>query len=952
MAKKKKKKKGAQQPAARTPREVGAVPASAGGLAQARDAVGALIASGKQKSALDLAKDIVKKFPGSEAEALLLDAYCARIEGMLAKDMAQEALALLKVAEARFPNESARFAPLRSCGSARGGDLGGLLRPLADSDLSPERRAEIEAVIAAELTDLDALASCPALPEAHALRRAAAEIAAAFKKATSGPVTDDEIALPGVSRRSPLAPWKLLVRAIALFHRGDDAACLECVARLPEGSAPARLAPVFKALCGGPKSDGLWQEAQILSARIFGDDKALCGALERFEQSLGFEAPKKVMAMIRTALDQCKRARPDLLEALRQRISLMFLPQGFDPLIQKEMLGFAPVKNARYWRMAAVLATGGGDAHFARSAWEEFRLHAIHERWFAADSAIEAALLLHMASLVDEDEEFEDDAYDDYDDDFDDGPIKLPFDEKAMAKHYADQHADLAAQRAQWKKSSSGIQQDNGALFARACALDPRPENFRKWREWARFNAPAEAEENALRRWAEALPRDPEPFVLLAEDAERRNALNKALGYLEQAEARDALDPRLRRIRFRLAMATALRHLKAGKAHLLRKDLEAIEGAREGSAPALAAALTWAAASMEGAQEEITAGIQKVRDLLKGDMGAAVLLGGVAGGAGKVAAKWARPEFDTKEAATPEGIGAIARGLRAALDGHCNALIPKSIETALSAVLCQKKPKADGGDLLMLAQTALAYRHTQLAYDASGAGLRLRGPNDARLLLVRAQTFPGYDSYRRYTCLAAAHRLVRDTADRALADEIMEVFQQAGKDRAGRMYDAHFRQEALAMDEAELRKTIELERAQIAGKTRENPPRSLRNSVPIGRSPIFGPLPGDDDDVDMDKAIDDFMGSLFGRKRGGGGAPFDPPEPKRRARPAAVKAVIDDMFDFIEARKGSRIPPSGNGCKEFEDYCAAVPHLNEQWQVLKARYEDAAGERFKFSALQ
>lgn len=939
---KKKKTKGTQHTAGGKSRAAVSVSASAGGLAQAKEAVEACLASGKQKAALDLAKDTAKKFPGPEAEALLLVAYCARIEGMLAKDMAREALALLQVAEGRFHNQSDRFAPLRSRCSARGGDLGSLVAPLADLNLPPERRAEIEAVIAAEVSDLEALASCSALPEDHALRRAAAEVSAAFKKATAGPVTDEEIALPGVSRRSPLAPWKLLIRAIALFHRGDDAACIECAGRLPAGSAPARLVPVFKALCGGSKNDDLWQEAQILISFLFGDCKALRAALKRFEEDFDIEPPKKVIAIVRTAIEQCRRTRPDLLEDLKQRISLRFLAHGIDPLIQKELFGFAPLKNARYWRMAALLAESGGDVRFARSAWEEFRLHAIREGWFVSESVIEAALLLHMASLSDPDDEFEED---DYDDDYDDGGVRLPCDEKAMNKHYADQDDTFATQRAEWKKSSSNVQQDNGALFARACALDPRPENFRKWRDWARFNAPAEAEEKALLRWAEALPRDPEPFVQLAEDAERRSALNKALGYLEQAEARDALDPRLRRLRFRIAMATALRHLKGGKAHLLRKDLEAIEGTREGNAPALAA-LIWAAASMEGAQDDIASSAQKVRELLKGDMGAAVLLGGVASAAGKAASKWTPPQFDAKEAATLEGIGAIARGLRAAVDGHFPALLPKPVEAALSAALCMKMPRADAGDLLMLAQTALAFKRMQLAYDASGAGLRLRGPNDARLLLVRAQTFPSYDPYRRYNCLGAAHRLVRDTADRALADEIMEVFQRRGKDRVPRGFDAHHRRDALAMDESRARDIVDFERSLIAGKTRENPPRTMRNSMNSAGKFIVDrvPLEDDEDDVDMDMAIDDFMDNLFGRKGRMGGP--------GTARPAAVEAVLKDMLDFIEARKGKRIPPSGSACKNFEDYCAAVPHLNEQWQTLKARYKDVTGERFKFSALQ
>jgi hypothetical protein len=97
-----------------------------------------------------------------------------------------------------------------------------LVRPLNDPGLAAEQRTAIDRRLQQEVWDLASLAGCKALPADHELRRAAAALDRALIAATSGPVTDDALALPEVSRRSPLAPWKLITRAIAGFHRRDD----------------------------------------------------------------------------------------------------------------------------------------------------------------------------------------------------------------------------------------------------------------------------------------------------------------------------------------------------------------------------------------------------------------------------------------------------------------------------------------------------------------------------------------------------------------------------------------------------------------------------------------------------------------------------------------------------------------------------------------------------------
>lgn len=275
--------------------------------------------------------------------------------------------------------------------------------------------------------------------------------------------------------------------------------------------------------------------------------------------------------------------------------------------------------------------------------------------------------------------------------------------------------------------------------------------------------------------------------------------------------------------------------------------------------------------------------------------------------------------------------------------------VPRSDEEWLVMALRQEEPNAAGDDLLVLARVALEYKKMQLAYDAAGAGLRLQGPHDARFLLVRAQTLPSYSSYRRYYCLAAARRLVLHIADHALAEEIMSAFHGGEHGRFGSMRDAYDREEALALNDMGAREVLRCERALIAENTRQDLPRGAYNKlIGSGRWKMFDGQ-YDSEGHGFDGEPDECGSKGASDKRGAsdkerGKANFD----KRVQSPEAA-ALLDEILDFIEARTGARMRPRGQ--KQFEEYCAAVPHLNGQWEDLKARFEKLFGTPFHFSAL-
>ena len=233
--------------------------AAAGGPSHSPDIAGQvqrLLTAGKNKQAVELAKEHHKRTNTADSQSLLVQAYLARIEQFNSKGMAQEAQTLLSLVQQRFPNERHRLAGLEIQTAASSGRVSDLLRPLASEQTPPETRAVIETAIARQVTDLPSLAASETLPPEHPLRIGAAAIWKAFLAVRSGPVTDEQIALPEISRRSPLAAWKMLIRAIALYYRQDDAGCRRSLDAIPPESAVAHAAATVRGLVDRIKTRG------------------------------------------------------------------------------------------------------------------------------------------------------------------------------------------------------------------------------------------------------------------------------------------------------------------------------------------------------------------------------------------------------------------------------------------------------------------------------------------------------------------------------------------------------------------------------------------------------------------------------------------------------------------------------------------------------------------------
>ena len=244
----------------------------------AETSVRQLISNGKFKAAVEAAKEIHKARGTAASEALLVEAYAARIQSLQEQNMAAEAKALEELVRERYPSARERLSAANGPAGTAGGRIEDLVRPLNDPALDAKRRAEIEARVAREVRDLAALAECAALPAEHPLRKAAAALERALLAVTAGPVAAEAVELPEVSHRSPLAPWKMLVRAIACFYRGEDEACRRYLEAIKPESAPARLVPAMEAMLGG-KQEGLTPAAAALVSSTTSDPAFLRNAL-------------------------------------------------------------------------------------------------------------------------------------------------------------------------------------------------------------------------------------------------------------------------------------------------------------------------------------------------------------------------------------------------------------------------------------------------------------------------------------------------------------------------------------------------------------------------------------------------------------------------------------------------------------------------------------------------
>jgi hypothetical protein len=774
----------------------------------AADEINRLISKGKCKAAVSRAKQYHKSLGTDKSERILVDAYVARIREMIVKGYMVEAKTLLDLIRGRYNCPDHLIAELNGVIAIRAGSLDELVRPLDDPDIAREKRTTIEKIIKSELVDLNLLAQNKTIAANHPLKTGALAAAEAFAKVTSGFVQDEEIALPIISRRSPLAPWKMLIKALACFYRHEDEICEKYLQAVDRESAPGRLVPSLRAMIANKSNGNQGEVSTFLIEKVTGNRQKIQHALQMLDNALVASNPRKLFKATRNAVNICRKTCPELMDRLQQHISIRSWMLGMDADDVQRALGGPSLKNADFWRLHARAAEIKGDHLLAGALLEEFRKHALHEGWFSPKSNEIAVIYLYMAELVQ----------------------RYPAEDiKWLQLKFKDEFNGFESYyHGQPESVLEALRKDNpnavdmyflypARLYRLASEIDPAADTFRQWLEWTENHAshwkPSDAVAGA---WHAAIPDDTWPLLYLMKSAENRNAFKKALGYLEKAECLDGLNPDVKKARLRLLAATAIRHLKQKKTHLAQKDLTEIEALPqfgEGDRPAFLVALKSVCAVIDGQESQLSRLNDELINLLESPVTAKVVIQGLLRACG-LSDRQINLSAHTKAPMTSDDLAiALARGCRLGDDMGIPITIPLEVEEKLRNFFTTEDSSHDTATIRVIAETALRNKHFELAYAAAGVGLVKQGAATARFLLLRARSLPTWEIERKDDCLTAAIELARRERNLDLIDEAIELRRNGNRMPFGfSLFNSMIGEDKPAMDAEELNDVLKLEK--------------------------------------------------------------------------------------------------------------------------------------------
>ncbi|HVQ76454.1 MAG TPA: hypothetical protein VMT79_13075 [Candidatus Binatia bacterium] len=699
-----------------------------------RARIESLIAAGKAREALDRAKQLFKETRSAEAEALVLAAYEARIGAMLAKGLYDDAEALAALVGQRFPAHRDRIVPLvKQRKSIAGGDLRTLLAELASA--APPRRREIEAILGRELRDPRQLADAEALPAGDPLRCAAKAVSDLFDAVTSGPLAPGALAaLDGISRHSPLAPWKLLIRALDAYYRRADGAVRANVDAIPPDSAPARLVPVLLHLVGPPEPlDRPSPAVGALGRAVGGGRPVLRNHLAQLVRALEARDAATAVSAVERALPLCESVSVKQVLAatvLQQWSRLNLSPRPLVATLQRDRRNLEWQRDTA--RLIALTLERAGAWDQALIFWDGYLADANRAGATPATGRETSRVLLHMAGLFPADR---DEALDAFDLDSED-------ERDAMIR---DGELPECA--------------DPGRLLARARQADPDARVFRALVAHWEARDPRRAETEA-EGWRQAHPQDLEPLLYLVRAAERRGAHRKAIELLDEAEAINRLHPEVRQSRFRLLLAGAERRIKEGRFALALADLDRLEKepvTTAGDTFAYLGAVRSAAMRRNGDG----AGAARLHQELASRLGNPTMLWLILSSVGEL---FSLEPPDAPDAVSPaQAVQALARScdLFRALDRPLVA--PPDLVARVEGDL----DGASAADLHSLCIGGLAMGRPALTYAASGQGLSCDGSLLHRFLLARGRALAAAASRRDRDRAGPCLRAARELAGRA-----------------------------------------------------------------------------------------------------------------------------------------------------------------------------------------
>jgi hypothetical protein len=763
---------------------------------------------------VEAAKQYLKEVPGPEAETLAVEAYQARIQALMASGMPQEARALALLVGERFPAAQGQVAPFIRQSEIASGNFESLLSEL--SSATPAQRRELEAILTRTMHDPAVLADSTVLPADHPLKRTAITVRDLFAAVTTGPLPDGALAaLDEISRHSPLAPWKLLIRALDALYRGADASVTANLDGIPPDSGPGRLAPVLRRLIGEntPTEERSVAVATLLD-HVSGGRALIERHLAQLTQALHAKDVRSALAVVQAVLPRLESSHPGLRSTFLATILHHWYHQDLPPQPLMRILSRGK-QDLDLLRLMA-LTIERMDWSDALVLWDEYVSVAVTASILSAKGPELSRVMLHMAGLFPSDPEEVWDIF------------------------------DVESEEALQRRVRAGQLPacfDRGGLLERAREADPDPQVFRALVAHHDQRQPKRAEA-AAEAWHRAHPQDLEPLLYLIHAVEGRGAVRKALNFLAEAEAINRVHPEVRQSRFRLLLAGAERRIKEGKLTLALTDLDRLEQeprAAEGDHRAYLLALRWVAARKVA--DTLTAeALEKTLATSTGNPALYDLL--LEALARSFGIELPQPVAKPSPA---EAIEALARGC----DLFRALSRPLSVPQTLVAQAEKGLKTASVSQLHALCMGGLWIGNPALTYAASSHGLTQDGSLLHRFLLARGQALKaatGIEAQERaQQCLRAARELAGRARDMEAVREASAALQTlaAGSWFLPWMWDGPAVSESPATPE-EIQRTIHSERRRRATPrfTHSREPRRRRQRKSPRRPSLRGLFEG------------------------------------------------------------------------------------------------------------
>lgn len=656
-----------------------------------------LLAKGDTRGAVDAAKQLVRDEPGAASEELAVRAYAARIRELIAEGLGREAGALASVVRERFPAHASSQASLLEDARLAAGDFSAILAELREA--AEERRAAIEDRLLPWIVDPAAVVAAE-----DPLGREGRIVAEVFEIVTSRIATPEELAPLGeIRRRSPLAPWKLLIRAIDAFHRNEDERVATNSAAVDPRSPAKRAADVLMELTTGKQKPGRNFAVERLIDRVSGGRATLAARLRAIETASHGDDRRRLREEVR----ELAKSFDALSPYEREQVRIALLPLCGIHFGPEQVAAMLRIDESALPRYGTLLVERSGSP-FAAGAWAAYGdglVDAIPiEPWQAAE------IYLHALSLSDGE-----------DDDFvcRDPAHGHPVDEMPV---------------------------DTKEVLQKIIATKPGPAVLARIAPYL-DRLPSKEVARVLKAWRKADPESPEPLVRLLRIAEEDRRYEDVPALLREGDKLKTIDPEYARLRLRLSFRLAEQWLaarKRGAADAILAEIAARPEDLGNDIGTYLLALQWAAAPPAQAGGLLA-------ELARRGLAAEVILAEVTGAL----------DLQVPLPASEASPGELLDGLQRAVDVlRAAGRPPKNIGWIVERA-AGHMDVASEAQLFALGDAAVGHGMHGLAWNATAVGLGIRGPLLQRFLLLRGATLiAGFSDLARARDVIDAARTV------------------------------------------------------------------------------------------------------------------------------------------------------------------------------------------------